>query len=308
MRMPALRMPAVRLSFDWLEGNGRRVLLYGIYTTVLFFVFSLANFPHHAVVQRVLSSLDLKSRGLRLDVSDTRFAWWRGYELQKVRLGPVDPDRPAFLDAGSIFVRPGLDGLMRGRINSVHLAGLMYGGEIDTDLSMADGVRRATVTLDEVQLQRYPLLTELLQDGTATGLLSGVVTVENRDGDDADTRAAGELQLVKAALANVKVGVFSIPELHFDKTALKFSLQGGRLDVQELEAAGPELRLSVSGQIAMREPVADSVLNLKVSALPGPNSPEDVKNLLALLPPPAKGAKPDAPRILSGTLARPRLR
>ena len=307
MRLPSLRLP--RISLDWLEiAGGRRVLLYGLYTSVLFVVCLFANFPYHAITQRVLASLDLKGQGLQLEVADTRPAWWRGLELQHVRVAPIDPNRAAFLDASSIFVRPGLEGLLRGRISSVHLEGLMYGGEIDSDLAIADNTRRATVTVDGVQLQRYPLLTELLQDGTLTGLLSGIVTVEQHTGDASDTRAAGEFDLDRASIANARVSVFPVPPLHFDKTSLKFSMQGGRLDLQELEADGPELRLSISGQVALREPLADSVLNLKLIALPGPNSPDDVKNLIALLPPPAKGAKADAPRVISGTLARPRVR
>src|SRR4051794_14408493 len=183
MRLPSLRVP--RPSFDWLEiAGGRRLLLYGFYTSVLFVVFLFANFPHHAVTQRILESLNLRSQGLQLDVADTRFAWWRGFELQRVRLAPLDPDRAAFLDASSLFVRPGFDGLLRGHISNVHLEGLMYGGEIDTDLALDNEMRRATVTVSRVQLQRYPLLAELLQDGTLTGLLSGVMSVEQHGGGD----------------------------------------------------------------------------------------------------------------------------
>jgi type II secretion system protein N len=309
MRFPALRVPSVRLPMDWLDGlGGRRILLYGLYTFVLFLVFLVANFPHNVIVQRVLKSIDLQGQGMRLDVGDTRFAWWRGYELQHVKLGPIDPTLPPFVELGSLFVRPGLDGLMRGRLNSAHLLGLMYGGAVDANLAADAGVQRATVTLDRLQLERYPAFATWLQDGTVSGLLSGVITVENKAGEAADTHAAGELTLDKANIANAKVGIFTLPALRFDKTDMKFSAQGGRLDIQEFEATGPELRLSISGQIALREPVYDSVLNLKLTALPTANSSEDVKNLLALLPPPPKGAKPDTPHVISGTLARPRVR
>jgi type II secretion system protein N len=309
MRLPALRLPSFRPSFDWLEGfGGRRTLLYALWTFVLFLICLLANFPHHALVQRVLKSVNLSGQGMRLDVGDTRFAWWRGYELQRVKLAPADPNGLPFLEAASIFVRPGFDGLMRGQINSVHVVSLMYGGQLDGDFSTVDGLRRAMVTIDGVQLQRYPLASSFLDEGVVAGLLSGVISVENRGGDANDTRAAGELGVDKGSITDAKFNFFPLPPLHFDKTTLKFSAQGGRIDVQEFEANGPELKLSISGQIALREPVSDSVLNLKLSAAPGPNSPEEVKNLLGLLPPLPKGGKPDAPRMISGTLARPRFR
>lgn len=313
MRLPALRLPSLALSVDWLEGfGGRRTLLYALYTGALFVVFLIVNFPHHVMVQRFLKSFDLSGQGMRLDVGDTRFAWWHGYELQRVRLAPVDPDRPPFVELGSLFVRPGLDGLFRGQINSASLIGLLYGGEVDATIATSNGTQRANVTIDGLQLQRYPLIATLLQEGTVAGLLSGVISVENQSGESPDTHAAGDLYLEKASLTDAKINVGSmpvtLPALHFDKASMKFSLQGGRLDVQELEANGPELRLSLSGQIALREPVYDSVLNLKLTAMPNSTTPEDVKNLLALLPPPPKGSKLDTPHVISGTLARPRLR
>jgi type II secretion system protein N len=308
MRLPALRLPAFRPSFGWLDNlGGRSTWLYALYTVVLFLVFALVNFPHHVLVERMLKSIDLP--GMRLDVADTRFAWWHGFELEKVRLTPMDPDRPAFLELGSLFVRPGLAGLFKGKINSAHLAGLLYGGGVDADLSAADGTQRAAVNFDGLQLQRYPLLTSLLDQGVVAGLLSGVVTVENQGGDNGEVRAAGELALDRASIADVKINdIFTIPTLHFDKTTAKFSMQNSRLDVQELDATGPEIKLSVSGQIALREPLADSVLNLKVVAVPGPNPTDEAKGLLALIPPLGKGAKPDAPHVLTGTLKSPRFR
>jgi type II secretion system protein N len=310
MRLPSLRLPAMGWpSFDWLEGvGGRRTVLYAVYTGALFLVFLLVNFPHHVLVQRFLKSIDLQRQGMRLEVGDTRFAWWRGYELQRVRLASTDPDRPALVEMASLFIRPGFDGLLRGQVNSASLIGLMYGGEVDANLAAADGLQRANVNIEGLQLQRYPLVANLLQGGTVAGVLSGVVTIESVGGGSGEVHAAGELALEKANLTDAKISIMTLPALHFDKASLKFSLQGERLDVQELEANGPDLRLSLSGQIALREPVLDSVLNLKFTALPSATSPEEIKNLLLLLPPPPKGAKPDTPHVLSGTVARPRVR
>ena len=119
---------------------------------------------------------------------------------------------------------------------------------------------------------------------------------------------AGELALNQASLTDAKWQQFPVPALHVDSATLKFSVQGNRLEIQEFDAVGPELKLSASGQVALRPNLADSVLNLKVSIAPGAESPDEIKALLLILPQPAKGAKPDAPRVLSGTLAKPRLR
>lgn len=307
MRLPSLSLPAWRPSFDWLEGfGGRRMLLYSLYTTALFLLFLVANFPFGVLLQRVLKMVELP--GMQLDVGDARFAWWRGFELQRIKLASTVPDQPALLEAASLFVRPGLDGLVRGKLTSVSVSGPIYGGEVEGSFSAVDGLNRATLNLDHVQIERYPFLRVLVPDGQVAGVLSGALTVEMRSGETNDAHAAGELELGKVSLTDVKVQQVPIPPLHFDAAALKFSLQGTRLEVQEFEADGPELKVIASGQVAMRQPVGDSVLNLKLSAAPGPNSPDEVKTLLSFMPPPAKGQKPDAPRVISGTLSKPRVR
>jgi type II secretion system protein N len=299
---------------DWVEGLvNRRLLLYGLYTGVLFIIFLIANFPYDEIVQRFVKSVDLSEQGLRLQVGGGRFAWWRGYELQRVRIMSTDgaADALPLFEASSIYVRPGFDGLLRGQINSVNVLGSLYGGQVDGMLAMGEGMRRVMITIDGLQLHRYPTIASLLQlqDGAVAGELSGVVTIEAHGTDVAETRAEAALDLDKASLTDATLtNGLTLPALHFDKAAMKLSLQGGRVELQELDANGPELRLSANGQIALRQPVSDSVLNLKLTALPGADSPEEVRTLLSLLPQPAKGAKPDTPRTITGTIARPRIR
>ncbi|MBX3023828.1 type II secretion system protein GspN [bacterium] len=306
MRVPALRLPAWRPSFDWAELGSRSTILYALYTLVLFGIFLFANFPHKVLVQRVLQSVEIP--GVRITVGDVRFAWWHGFELQQVVVAPSDPSLPAFFEASSLYVRPALSDLVRGRVQSLALSGALYGGTFDGTVNGGE-VNRVSLNVDGLQLQRYALLASALQGGQIAGRLSGVVSVESRGSDIGDVRAAGDLQLDGASVTDAKYSQFPIPPLHFKTVATRFDLQGGRLDLQELSADGSEITLNASGQVAMRQPLGDSVLNLKVALAPGPEAPDDVKTLLsALIPPPAKGAKADAPRTLSGTLTKPRLR
>ena len=307
MRMPALRLPAWRPSFDWTEGLATRgVILYALYTVVLFAVFLLAHLPYKELVHRALQSA--QPPGMRIDVSDVRFAWWNGFELQGVRIAPADPSQPAYFEAPSVYVRPAFADLIRGRLQSIDVSGSLYGGTVDGSLSRGE-LNRLSLNFDGLQLQRYALLGVALQGGQLAGRASGKISVETRGTDIADIRAAGDLKLVEASLTDAKWNQFPIAPLHFNSVAASFDLQDGRLEVQELKADGQELLLDVGGQVALRQPLADSVLNLKVSLAPGPECPEDTKTLLsAIMPPPAKGAKADAPKVLSGTLAKPRLR
>src|SRR5437868_11325842 len=103
MRVPALRLPAWRPSFEWEGMTSRGTVLYALYTLLLFCVFLFANFPHKILVQRVLHAVQVP--GMRFDVGDVRFAWWRGFELQHLLVAPSDPAQAAFFESPSLYVR-----------------------------------------------------------------------------------------------------------------------------------------------------------------------------------------------------------
>jgi type II secretion system protein N len=168
-------------------------------------------------------------------------------------------------------------------------------------------MNRVTLRLDGLQLHRYEYVTRLLEKGEIDGLLSGAVTLESRNRDVSSGRAAGKLELTRAALSAAMVNGFGLPDLHFDDIVLEFTLQNNRLEIQDFHADGEELKLAGEGQVVLRQPVGGSVLNLRVSVVPGPNSPDGIRGLLDLIPRP-KGSRPDAPIVISGTIDRPRFR
>lgn len=304
MRVPALRLPAWRPSFEWPEGvSVRAVLGYTLWTIILFCVFLIANFPHHLLVQRALRAVE--PPGMRFDLGDARFAWWRGLELQRLRLGPADPTRAPYFEAASLYVRPGLSGLLRGELQSVDISGSAYGGRFEGTLTRG-AVNRVVLNFSGLQLQRYPLLPELVSAVELGGRLSGALSVEARGSDLNDTRAAGEISVADGMLraANTEQDPIVL-----DTAATRFSLQGGRLELQDLVVDGPEIAVKGGGQVVVRLPVTDSVLNLKTTIETKPEARDELKAILgALIPPPPKGQRADAPRVISGTLSKPRIR
>jgi len=307
MRLPSLSLPSPRLAIDWFADLGaRRVILYGLWTVALFVLFLFVNFPYQDLVQQTLRGLDLG--GVELQVAGTRFAWWKGWEIGNLKVLPIGAPEgtPPLLEGSSLFVRPSLAGLIRGQLKGLHLEGAMYGGGVDADVVLADGVTRATVDLNGVNLGRIQPLVDALEEGQLTGRLSGTMTFEVKPPNLAAGQAAGEIEIKGGSVAGVKVREMQMPDLHFPQLASKFSVKGGRLDIQELHADGDEVKLNGNGQVVLRDPFTDSVLNLKATFQPGSES--DVgKTLIALLPRPP-GGRPDAPVSITGTIAQPRIR
>jgi len=305
MRLPRLSLPMPRLSFEWLGALGsRRLWLYVAYTVVLFLVFLVVTFPHDMLIRRVVGAVNGGSG--RVQFTDARFAWHRGYEVDGIRVAGADDGATPLLEVSRFWVRPSLPALLRGNPYAAQVQADLYGGTAEGDLNLTAGTLTGDMSWQAVDLGRYRTLTSLLQDGQITGRLSGHVEFENRGNGIEGAQGGGDVVIDGAALQGVKVEGFTIPDLTFKQVRLKFTLRSGRVEVQELVASG-DVSLQGSGQVVLRNPIQESALNLRATILPTATTPDGVKAMISLIPRPP-GSKPDAPLTVTGTLLRPRVR
>jgi len=302
MRLPRLRLPS--LSFAWLGALiGRRMLLYVIYTVVLFVVFLLVTFPHDLLVRRALSSV--KTGPVNVDFNAVNFAWHKGYELSGLRLGGNDEQAP-LLECSHLWVRPSLSALVHGNPYALQLSAELYGGSAQGDFSLNNGAIVGSLQWRDLRLSRYRTLTSLIDEGQLEGRVSGQLNFEARTGNANAGQATGEITLDGATLTSAKVQGFTVPDLKFRQTKLKFVAHPGRFEIQDFNAAG-DVDVQGSGQIALREPLSESTLNLRATVETSLATPDPLKALVALIPR-APGAKQDAPITITGTLGRPKSR
>jgi len=295
MRLPnfALRVP--RPSFGSLPQVRGRFFLYAAYTLILFLLFLVVNFPDHVIVARMLDGLNLGP--LRLDVRATRFAWWKGYEeLRNVRLVRTDTDldMPPLLESRSLYVRPGLSGLLRGEVSSLYLTGVMYNGDVAANWAREDGSGRLTVNLDSLELSRYPYVSRLVEEGQLAGQVSGVFSVESHGPGIAGAEAAGEVSLRNGRMAGARIQGLAVPDLNACTGEAKLGLRGGRLEIQDLVLQCDEAKVTVTGYLIPAARLPDSRLDLRLAADP---TTEELKAVAPLIP-----------CSVSGTLAHPRAR
>ncbi len=306
MRLPQLRLPRLQLSLESL-GNfgGRRTILYLGYTAVLFLVFLLFTFPHDLLVRRALSNL---SQGpVAVDFADVSFAWLEGYELSSLRIGPTAADGQApYLECSRLWIRPALGALVRGNPYDVLLHAELYGGSARGEIRMQQGSLEGTVQWKDLNLGRYRTLMALLDEGQLAGRLSGSASFESHGPRLETGQGSGEFALDGAALTAAKISGFPVPDFHLRQTKFKFTVRAGRLEIQDFQATG-DVDVQGSGNVTLREPLAESVLNLRATVQQSLATPDAIKTLVALIPRPP-GAKPDAPVMISGTLGRPHVR
>ena len=306
MRFPRVRLPRPRLSLEWLSGlGGRRTLLYSGYTAVLFVLFLLLTFPHELLIRRVLSSV---GQGLAaIEFTGASFAWFKGYEVSGMRIGSTSADgKPPYVECSHVWVRPALAALVRGNPYDLLMRAEMYGGTAQGELRMDNGAVNASVQWKDLNLGRYRILTALFDEGQLAGRVSGSLNFEGHGAKLDAGQGTGEVALDGVALTAAKVAGFPVPDVHLRQTKLKFALRSGRLEMPEFQATG-DVDVQGSGSVVLREPLQESILNLRATIQQSLATPDAVKTLVGLIPR-APGSKPDSPIIITGTLAHPHVR
>jgi type II secretion system protein N len=300
LRLPSLSFGGFGDLFD------RTMLLYVVFTVVLFVVFLVSTFPYEIVVGQVLAMM--RSNAVNVEFKTAEFAWHRGLALNDVRLSAVAGEmRDPYLELDRLWVRPVITELVRGNPYALAVQAELYGGTAAGQLSVNAGTVAGNLAVSAASLGRYPPLVAMLEEGQLAGRLSGNVSFEAAGPSVESGQARGEMRLENASLEKARVSGFTVPDLHFRETRLAFGVQNGRMEVEQFNANGDELNVSASGQVSFREPIDASVLNLKATILPGKEAPDNIRGLISLIPKPRDG-KPDAPVRISGTLSRPRFR
>jgi type II secretion system protein N len=128
-------------------------------------------------------------------------------------------------------------------------------------------------------------------------------------GDGRTTQSTdGELALSVAGLALHQLAArgFPIPDARFAQTDLVAQIAGPRVAVKQFAANGDDLNLIASGDVTLRDPVVQSLLNLRLGVDVAAQAPPPIRVLTALLPRRAAGETSNY--TLGGTIAAPSLR
>jgi len=307
MQMPALRLPALRLPRLSFGGNARSVFLYGAYTTILFLGFLIANFPHELILRRVFDAVGVSDGGAPLEFQDVKFAWWRGYQIDGLRVVPPPTNELSPLELTHLWVRPTIGELVRGNPYSFTIDAELYGGTASGRVEIRNGAVTGDVVWEGLSLGRYRPLLALLEEGQVSGRLGGVLSFESPIRNTAATQAAADVTLDGAEIKDGKVAGFTFGTLGIKQAKLKFKAGSGRVEIQDLAVNGDVSIQQASGQIGLREPISDSSVNLRANILQTPTTPDWLKTLIAAIPR-APGAKLDAPINITGTISKPRVR
>ena len=305
MQLARFRIPRPTLSLDWLGAlGGRSTILYMGYTSVLFLVFLLVTFPHDLLIRRALSGVNQGT--VNVEFSGAGLAP-SGYELTGLRVTARNaPEQPPLLECSHLFIRPALSELIRGNPYAVAVSADLYGGNAQGLVSLKGDSLTGSLEWRDISLGRYRTLTAFLDEGQLGGRMSGQMSFEARGPNYAAGQSTGDVTLDGLSLTAAKVEGYTVPDAKLSQTKMKFKVTSGRFEIQDFNASG-DVGIQGSGTIMLRDPFADSNLNLRATFLPNPATPPALKGLLMLIPR-QPGAKPDAPVSITGPLLHPKMR
>jgi type II secretion system protein N len=177
-------------------------------------------------------------------------------------------------------VRPPLSAFLGRGLSRAGFHGRAYGGDLSGVISRGE-VSSLDLSWTDLRPGDYPPLAALVT-GNWEGKLSGEIHLAGKE-DLRSIEGGGKLTLRGAALTGGNVRGFTIPDLHSTQGDGEFEIKGGRLEIKTLKLAGAEVDLDVRGQLFLRSPLAESVVNATVNVKPIPGANPGIEALLTML-------------------------
>jgi type II secretion system protein N len=260
--------------------------------SIAFYVAFVLFFPVDSLRRHLVAAVGRDS-SLTLLVSDLRMGWDGDLTAERVALAwPQAGGDVPLLVADRVDVHVALLPLARGRLD-VAFTGAAYGGRIAGAVvaPLAGGpAERVMVRLDKLDLARHAGLARLLPV-VVTGRLSGEVALarEPAPGRPASGAQAaspplpgGSMRLVleEGTLRELPMLGAALPQLGVERATASARLAAGRVEVETLEARGPELSASVVGQVLVGPSVPASSVEATVRLRPERRLPPTLLRML----------------------------
>jgi type II secretion system protein N len=285
-----------------LRGRGV-VLAYAAFTLLVFAVALVWSLPHDLIAAR---ALDLATAGapVRIGFATVSLAFPNGYHFTDVRVTPPAGSAP-IATLSEVTVRVPVTGLLTGSFRQAVFGGRAYGGRFDGWARLSGGKVAGQIDARDVRLE--PALAPFVPP---PGRVQGVATLALRlSGDGRTTQSMeGEVSLGvrDLVLEQVSVRGFRLPDVAFPTVDAAAQVFGARLQVKQARAAGDDLTFDATGDVLLREPLQQSVLNLRMSLEVPPNAQPALRIATGLLP----KRKPGEPPVytVKGTIGAPVVR
>ncbi|MBK8251655.1 MAG: type II secretion system protein GspN [Polyangiaceae bacterium] len=276
-----------------------RVLKWMIYPAFYFFclvIFGYITFPFNSIKDRILGEIAKSSKGknaptVTIDQLDSY--WLSGVEAEGIKIRiPADPATQGFgaLASGPAYgfgggstggasvppkdsvivvqeahARARILPLLIGRVQLDFWANV-FGGEISGTAPTGSSKGDVELTISDAKLSQVDPLQNLLEI-PIDGKVNGALTLSPTDGKFNKSSGKLELSVKNIVLGDGKskiLGILAIPAAKVDELVVTGEADKGVMKITKFSAPGPDIEIEGDGKINLREPWAESSVDMYV--------------------------------------------
>lgn len=243
-----------------------RRLLYSAYFLAAFFLFLYLNLPYDGIRSRLEHEVHSRTP---VELSMSRLSV-RLCDLVMHDVVVSDKTGKVLFESPKAQIGISLFGLLRG-VFSAKIDAEAYGGGLFIKLRSKKDLQTLYIDADGLDIGSYNMLKDLgIQ---ITGKIGGNFDMTGENG-------RGRLWLKGLGWRGLKIKGFSVPDIDFEQAWLDAEVKGNRLFIKKLQADGKDLKVRISGDIALRQ---SGPLNLSVILKPLEPIAREHAGLLSLL-------------------------
>jgi len=241
---------------------------------------------------------------VRIGFRTIALAFPNGYRLTDVRVTPNGKSEP-IATLSEVTVRLPLTALLTADFQRAAFSGRAYDGDFAGQVSVAGGRVAGELEASGVRLE-----TALAPFVPPPGRVEGEASLSLHLAGDGRTTQSSEGEVGLSArdlkLEQVSVRGIRLPDVAFPTVDAAAQIYGSRLQVKDTSATGDDLNFGASGDVLLRDPLQQSVLNLRLTIEVPATAQPALRIATGLLPKRAPGEAPAY--TLKGTIGAPVLR
>ena len=290
---------------------GKSIFFYVAYTLGAFVVFLYLLFPGEKLATQLSQTLNQSEKTVDISVGDLQWLLPLGLGGDTIVVSFPDKSRVV---VDHLWLKPVLTTIFNEspafKFDMAFYKG-SASGKFKAPFSLEQGLNKVPSTylvdvqFDDINIEKFQYVTGqgLI---TVSCLAGGRLTLSRSQ--DRGIWGTGEVIISNCAI-DIAHGILSsmgIPGVNFKTVKITYRLVDNRLEIMGCRATGPEMSLTVSGEIALKAPFSNSRLDLKGRLQPDAGYLSNLSNL----PPMVSGLLgrfkgKGLPFKIKGTLERP---
>jgi type II secretion system protein N len=236
-------------------------IIYGLFLTIGLLYYC---FPADAFRSFLKAAAKKAGPEYSLSIEKIKPVFPPGIILLKAGLSTETKEGFSLFVADRLMIRPEIISFMRGK-DDYRFQGSAYGGDLKGHIHFSKGgitgPSNAFISLKNIQIGEHKSVSALL-GRDIDGIIAGTVKFAGKFNSLIDGTGEANLKLSHGQIKLLQ-RILSFDSINFDDLSVKMSLGNRRVSMTNVELKGPDFKCTLSGNIALKEELSMSSLELR---------------------------------------------